>query len=190
PRFSLDWSSDVCSSDLIIASLSNGDNINATLLNEGPFAFDSSLDTGIIIHEYGHGISNRLTGGGFNVGCLQNAEQMGEGWSDYFGMMLTMRPGDTPEQPRGVGTYVAGQPTNGTGIRPAPYSTSFGINNYTYGATNNSGISEPHGIGFVWATMLWDLTWDLIDEHGFDPDIYNGTGGNNIALQLVVDGLK
>ncbi|MBA3985072.1 MAG: M36 family metallopeptidase, partial [Flavobacteriales bacterium] len=24
----------------------------------------------------------------------------------------------------------------------------------------------------------------------FDPDIYEGTGGNNIALQLVVDGLK
>lgn len=176
--------------DPIIASLAGGNTINGTLVNNGPFAFCSSLDSGIIAHEYGHGISNRLTGGGFNVGCLQNAEQMGEGWSDYFGLMLTMKTGDTPEQPRGVGTYVVGQPTNGNGIRPAPYSTSFGVNNYTYGATNNSNISQPHGIGFVWATMLWDLTWDLIDEHGFDPDIYHGTGGNNIALQLVMDGLK
>src|SRR5690606_3000751 len=111
------WSSDVCSSDL---------------------AFDSSLDTGIIIHEYGHGISNRLTGGGFNVGCLQNDEQMGEGWSDYFGLMLTMKEGDTRDQNRGVGTYVVGQPIDGQGIRPAPYNTNMAVNPYTYGDTNNS----------------------------------------------------
>jgi uncharacterized repeat protein (TIGR01451 family) len=34
------------------------------------------------------------------------------------------------------------------------------------------------------------MTWKLIDEYGFDPDIYNGTGGNNIAMALVVEGLK
>jgi len=61
----------------------------------------------------------------------------------------------------------------------------------TYADTNNTaGISQPHGIGTVWATMIWDMTWMLIDEYGFDEDIYNGTGGNNIALQLVIDGLK
>src|SRR5690606_27074315 len=78
----------------IIDALADGDTISGTLVNNGPFAFCSSLDSGIIAHEYGHGISNRLTGGGFNVGCLQNDEQMGEGWSDYFGLILTMKPGD------------------------------------------------------------------------------------------------
>src|SRR5690606_27045595 len=48
----------------------------------------------------------------------------------------------------------------------------------------------PHGVGSVWAVMLWDLTWALIDEYGFDADIYNGTGGNNIAMTLVVEALK
>src|SRR5690554_2272361 len=38
--------------------------------------------------------------------------------------------------------------------------------------------------------MLWDLTWALIDKHGMDPDVYNGTGGNNIAMHLVIQGLK
>ncbi len=38
---------------------------------------DSDLDAGVIAHEYGHGISNRLTGGPATVACLQNAEQMG-----------------------------------------------------------------------------------------------------------------
>ncbi|PIV50375.1 MAG: peptidase [Flavobacteriaceae bacterium CG02_land_8_20_14_3_00_34_13] len=176
--------------EAIILSLANGDIINGTLVETGPFQLDGDFDNGIIAHEYGHGISIRLTGGAFNSNCLQNAEQMGEGWSDWFGLMLTMNTGDTPEQRRGIGTFVIGQPNDGNGIRPAPYSTSFAINPFTYGATNNGNISQPHGIGFVWATMLWDLNWALIDEYGFDPDFYNGTGGNNIAMQLVIDALK
>lgn len=176
--------------EAIIAALVGGQTINATIEESGPFMIDGTLDNGIITHEYGHGISIRLTGGAFNSGCLNNAEQMGEGWSDYFGLILTMKEGDTPGQRRGIGTFAVGQPIDGNGIRPAPYSTNFAINNFTYGATNNAGISQPHGIGFVWATMLWELTWDLIDVYGFDPDIYEGSGGNNIALQLVVDALK
>ncbi len=176
--------------EAIITALDGGASINGTIVDAGPYNIDGTLDNGIIAHEYGHGISNRLTAGAFNTGCLQNAEQMGEGWSDYFGLILTMKEGDTPGQRRGIGTFAIGQPIDGNGIRPAPYSTDFSINPFTYAATNNQGISQPHGIGFVWATMLWDLTWALIDEYGFDPDIYEGTGGNNIALQLVVDGLK
>jgi hypothetical protein len=38
--------------------------------------------------------------------------------------------------------------------------------------------------------MLWDLNWALINEYGFDPDIKTGTGGNNIAMALVIEGLK
>ena len=34
------------------------------------------------------------------------------------------------------------------------------------------------------------MTWDLIDLEGFDADQYNGTGGNNIAMALVTEGLK
>ncbi len=152
---------------------------------------DSDLDNGVIAHEYGHGISNRLVGGPSNTSCLGNAEQMGEGWSDYFGLVMTMKVGDTGPMGRGIGTYVLGQPTTGLGIRPARYSTSFGVNNFTYASVSNtSAISQPHGIGFIWCTMLWEMTWELINVHGFDPDIYNGTGGNNISMRLVIEGLK
>ncbi|MBL0129111.1 MAG: M36 family metallopeptidase [Flavobacteriales bacterium] len=151
---------------------------------------DSDLDNGVIAHEYGHGISNRLVGGPANTNCLGNVEQMGEGWSDYFGLMMTMEPGDQGTDGRGIGTYVMGQPVTGPGIRPSPYSTNFSVNSYTYAATNSGSIAAPHGIGFVWCTMLWEMTWELIGVHGFDPDLYNGTGGNNIAMQLVIDGLK
>ena len=64
------------------------------------------------------------------------------------------------------------------------------VNDYTYADTNNN-VTQPHGIGFVWATMLWEMTWDIIEaQGGAIGDIYTGTEGNNIALQLVMDGMK
>lgn len=173
----------------ILAEINAGNTVNVTLVNANPsFDLDGDFDNGIIAHEYTHGISNRLTGGGDNTNCLFGAEQMGEGWSDWFGMMLTL---DTNFVDRGIGTYATGQPTNGDGIRPARYSPNTALNNFTYASTNFANqTSQPHGIGFVWATMLWDMTLKLIEQDGFDPNIYTGTGGNNIAMQLVTDGLK
>ncbi len=149
---------------------------------------DSDFDNGVIIHEYGHGVSNRLTGGGSNTSCLFNEEQMGEGWSDYLGLIMTIEPGDSGTDSRGIGNYLLDQGQNGGGIRPLPYSTDPAINDHTY--ADISTVSVPHGVGSIWCVMLWDMTWALIDEYGYDPDIYNGTGGNNIAFQLVMDGLK
>ncbi len=152
---------------------------------------DGDIDNGVIAHEYAHGISNRLVGGPANVNCLTNAEQMGEGWSDWVALMMTIEPGDQGTDRRGIGTYVVGQGVTGGGIRPAPYSTDFAQNNYTYTATNNTAaIAVPHGIGFVWCTILWEMTWELINTYGYDPNIYNGTGGNNIAMHLVMEGMK
>ena len=150
---------------------------------------DGSFDNVVVVHEYGHGISIRMTGGPATSSCLNSAEQMGEGWSDWFGIVMTIKPGDVGTSTTGVGTWLFGQGPNGNGIRPYPYTTDMNINPFTYDALKTN-ISRPHGIGSVWATMLWDMTWGLIDEHGFDPDIYNGTGGNNIAMALVIEGIK
>ncbi|MCI4671620.1 MAG: T9SS-dependent M36 family metallopeptidase [Bacteroidia bacterium] len=172
----------------IIAALNGGLTVNGTLNDAISPNIDGDYDNGIITHEYGHGISIRLTGGAATSNCLSNAEQMGEGWSDYFTLMLGL---DTSFTDRGIGTFAIGQGITGGGIRPARYSRDLSINPFTYAATNQTGsISQPHGIGFVWCTMLWDMTLDLIDTYGYDSDIYSGSGGNNIALQLVVDGLK
>lgn len=170
--------------ELMAASI-NG-TINGVTIGQ---QIDGDLDNGVIAHEYGHGISNRLTGGPNNTGCLNNAEQMGEGWSDYVGLILTMEPGDGPADRRGIGTFVQGQDTDGNGIRQYPYSRDMTINPLTYADLPATG-GQVHAVGTIWATMLWDLTWFLIDEHGWDSDIYNGTGGNNIAAQLVLDGMK
>ena len=151
---------------------------------------DGDLDNGIVAHEYGHGISNRLTGGPSTTSCLGNAEQMGEGWSDFFGIWMTIEPGDNHFDVRGVGNYVQETGPTGNGIRPAPYTTDMTINDYTYGNVEDPGISQPHGIGFIWCTILWDLNWALVNEVGLDLDLYNGNGGNNHAAQIIIDGLK
>lgn len=150
---------------------------------------DGAFDNVITVHEYGHGISTRLTGGP-GVNCLNVAEQMGEGWSDYLALMLTMKPADVGANARGVGNYALGQTISGGGIRQYPYSTDMTINPHTYDDTKT--VSVPHGLGSVWAAMLWDMTWGLIEKHGFNPDVYApwNTGGNNLAIQLVIDGLK
>ena len=151
---------------------------------------DGDFDNGIIAHEYAHGISNRLVGGPSNVECLNNAQQMGEGWSDWHSLILTMRPGDSGPQGRGIGTYGLDQASDGLGIRPARYSTDLAVNGYTYG--DLSSFAVPHGVGFLWATILWEMNWALINQHGFNSDPTGdwSTGGNNLAHQLVIDGLK
>jgi len=157
---------------------------------------DSDLDAGVIAHEYGHGLSIRLTGGPGTSSCLFGSEQQGEGWSDYLALVFTHEAGDTADTPRGVGRYLIFQENNlAAGIRPFPYSRDMDVNPLTYSDIVTAGqagssISIPHGVGTVWNTMLWDMYWNLIDKHGYDPDLYHGTGGNNIAIQTVVDGLK
>ena len=154
---------------------------------------DGDLDNGVIAHEYGHGVSNRLVGGPSNVSCLRtHDEREGEGWSDWWSYVLTMRTGDDGRTPRGIGNYVVyeDEGRTGRGIRITPYSTDMRINPSTYDTVKTA--AEPHGVGYVWATMLWDLYWTLVDAHGFNPNPYDSweTGGNNLALQLVMDGMK
>ncbi len=154
----------------------------------GPAKLDGSFDNGIIAHEYGHGVSNRLTGGPSQAGCLGNAEQMGEGWSDWFTLITSVRPGDVPKQRRGIGTFVLRQPNDGVGIRRVPYTTDMSINPHTYGTVANS--AGVHAIGEVWATVTWDLYWALVEKYGYDPDWTNTSSGNYRAVQLVMDGMK
>ncbi len=162
----------------------------------GPLLRDGSLDNSIIAHEYAHGITSRLVGGPSTASCLsagfgnaaEEASGMSEGWSDFFGLITTVQPGDTGEKRRGIGTYANKEATNGRGIRKYPYSTDMTINPYTYADIILE--AEQYGTGTVWCTMLWDLYWAFSDVYGWDPDLYHGTGGNNIAIQLVMDGLK
>ena len=106
---------------------------------------------------------------------------------------MTTSPSDTATTARGVGSYVSFQPADGPGIRPTPYSTLMSVNPSTYDSIKDTvNISQPHGVGYVWNTMLWEVYWNLIAKYGYNPNVYADwfTGGNNLAIQLVTDGMK
>ena len=161
---------------------------------------DGDFDNGVVSHEFEHGVSIRLTGGPSQSGCLSNAEQGGEGWSDYNALMVTTnwataKTTDGPNK-RPIGNYVVGQAQTGVGIRTYPYSTSLSIDKHTYADISKSvggTVGEVHYIGEVWCSALWDMTWNIILQEGsINPNIYdaNGGGGNTIAMKLVMQGLK
>jgi hypothetical protein len=64
------------------------------------------------------------------------------------------------------------------------------VNPTTYG--DIGGLAIPHGVGYAWASMLWEVYWNLVTERGFNPDLYGApnAGGNNLDIQLVLDGMK
>ncbi|MBC8084616.1 MAG: M36 family metallopeptidase, partial [Hymenobacter sp.] len=70
------------------------------------------------------------------------------------------------------------------------YSTDFALNNQTYAMIGVAPYTAVHAVGSVWCATLWDLNWKLVDRYGYNRNLRAATGGNNIALKLVLDGLK
>ena len=162
---------------------------------------DSSLNSEIIIHEVTHGLTERLIAGPSNASALEGWQSggMGEGWSDWMSLMLTQKTSDSANAGIGYGTYLLGQGSNGSGFRTQQYSFNMSINDLTY--ADVIGNFSVHGIGEIWAVTLWDLNWALIEGNsldarfpnaglGFDSDLVDGTGGNNLTMQLVIDAMK
>ncbi|KAG8692625.1 hypothetical protein FRC09_011074 [Ceratobasidium sp. 395] len=146
---------------------------------------DGALENDIVTHEYTHGISNRMTGGG-SGSCLQSTEAggMGEGWSDWMADVVELKSADIPDST--LGSYVTNNPK---GIRSYPYSTSMTTNPLKYSSLQ--GKTEVHAIGEVWANILHNVLAALVAAHGFsgshgldDPD---NLSGNNVALHLIMD---
>lgn len=176
----------------IADAIKGGSDVTASL--KGAPLLDGDFDNGIICHEYGHGVTHRLTGG--NASCMSNAERPDEGWSDYFGIMMTQDWTNTQlsdsAKSRSFGTYVFGEPVTGNGIRTYPYNINMTVDPHTYSDIKNTS-SEVHYIGEIWCSALWDMTWGIIkQEGGINKNIYDaaGGGGNNIALQLIIEGEK
>lgn len=165
---------------------------------------DGDFDNGVIAHEYGHGISNRLVGPLNSSSCLNNSQQPGEGLSDWWALFLTHDPDFTGyplnnQRIRGMGPYVTNSGADGPGIRTDYYDGDPAVNPqpyenlWTYASLAGSAI--PHGVGEKWTQAYWEVTWALIDEHGYDKNLYNYTGtsadaGNIRAQKYIVEGLR
>lgn len=184
---------------LIKSVINSGQTVTVSLGADGAVGadfYDGDVDNGIIAHEFAHGISNRLVGGPNLAGCLGNDEQMGEGWSDFFTLVTTIKPGELGSDRAGIGTYVSRENPNGNGIRSNPYSTDMATDPETFRDVTAVGVDPDtdrpsvHAVGAIWNSMIWDMYWALVDEYGFNDDLVNGDGGNNIGVRLVMEGMK
>ncbi|MFC3031581.1 rhombosortase-dependent M36 family metallopeptidase [Pseudoalteromonas fenneropenaei] len=158
--------------------IDNGQAVTVNMMNTFPLK-DSTFDNGIIAHEWGHYISNRLVGNSSGLINFQG-RAMGEGWGDFHSLMflalesdMAIAGNDKFQHPYATGTYVEDFTT---GIRRAPYSTDMSVNPLTFkhiqsGATPPglppTSVASPHAPGEIWATMLWDVYVGLINKHGF-----------------------
>ncbi|KAH6563202.1 hypothetical protein BASA62_008695, partial [Batrachochytrium salamandrivorans] len=146
------------------------------------------FDNGVVIHEYGHGVSVRLTGGSATGECLGTDEAggMGEGWSDMMALFVLAKKSDTATTRGTIGAYVRGEPE---GIRSRPYTTDMKVNPWTYG--DLKALDEVHDVGEVWASMLWEVYWGLVTKHGFSANLYDASqsAGNIVAMKIIMGGL-
>ncbi|KAF5346110.1 hypothetical protein D9758_009972 [Tetrapyrgos nigripes] len=147
---------------------------------------DGVLENDIPVHEYTHGLTNRMTGGGTGR-CLQSTEAggMGEGWSDAMAEWTEQTSAEILDCV--IGTYVVDKPA---GIRSHPYSTSASVNPLRYSSLQI--LDEIHNIGEVWANMLHNVYAALVGVHGFSPNAKTdttGSEGNVVYLHLFMDAL-
>ncbi|KAH6572448.1 hypothetical protein BASA62_003387 [Batrachochytrium salamandrivorans] len=146
------------------------------------------LDNGIAIHEYVHGISLRLTGGPTASGCLdiKEAQGLSEGWSDVIAMIVLARSSDTATTSIPMGAYVTNKPG---GIRSHPYTTDMTVNPLTYSDLQTR--NDPHPMGEVWASLLWEVYWSLVTKHGFSTNLYDAkqSEGNIVTMQIIIGGM-
>lgn len=125
---------------------------------------DSSVDSDVVFHEYGHGISNRLIGNGSTALSGTQSGAMGEGWSDYWACTIN--------NDGVMGEYVTQNTTRG--IRRAAYTVPSAAVHDSY-ADVCAGGCEVHNDGEVWAAALFDLRTQL---------------GKTITDRIVLNGMK
>lgn len=197
----------------LLAQLTSGATIIGSLKKDtpNPPKRDGDFDNAVMCHEYGHGLSNRFTGGGDALLPLGGSEQGGEGWSDFTALYMIMRSsnlgGATGSHPhgtlpvKGMGTYVVYENSNDIGIRETAYNIDKSAVPYSFKSVSTPAFAEAHSVGYIWCQMLYSMEQEFIDRYGFNDDVTNpanptgsnvpaGAGGNNVAMRLVLEGMK
>lgn len=163
---------------------------------------DACFDAEVVLHEYVHGLTERLVGGGVGISLLQSAG-LAEGWSDFYALALLSEPGDDPHGVYPLGAYIShllrgARDTYYFGIRRYPYCTDLTRNPLTFkdidpvqasahtGVPRNvigGGAVEVHSQGEVWCMTLWEARARLVDRLGHAQ-------GNRQMLEIVTDALS
>lgn len=136
-----------------------GVNATAKLSDPPPLSRDGDIDSDIVYHEYGHGLTWRM------IGRMDGpvAGAIGEGMSDVLAVVIN-------NQDR-VAEYSASDPL---GIRSAGYTDYHLLR--TYGDVAGTGV---HFDGEVYGAIGWWL-WEIFQRDGLSKDL---------LLDYLVDGM-
>jgi extracellular elastinolytic metalloproteinase len=120
------------------------------------------FDSDVVFHEFTHGVSNRLVGGGILTDAMDSAQSKGtgEGISDITSCLVNKK--------EILGDWIL---NNQGGIRSHPYDS-----NYPKNFGDLPTMSDEHGIGELWCATILEM----------NRNIKNGS----LTMQLMVDALK
>ncbi len=123
----------------------------------------TALDATVVIHEFTHGVSNRLVGGAMNVQALDAPQSrgFGEGCSDYFACTIT--------ESTVVASWAVRRPG---GLRGYAYDSNFPDD---FSDLGTGRYTQVHAIGEIWCAVALEM---------------NRRIGSELGVQLVVDALK
>jgi hypothetical protein len=180
--------------DRLLASLSAQEAVTLRL-QQSTVHRSSALDNSIVLHEWGHYISNRLIGdaNGLNT---NHARGLGEGWGDFHALLIMAAAQDRQQAGNDAyqGAYATAAYAQSAvqapavdalnvalyGLRRYPYSTDMAKNPLTFRHIQSSATlpavpapgfiydnAQAHNMGEVWATMLWECYVALLNAHPF-----------------------
>jgi hypothetical protein len=114
-----------------------------------------------VAHEWVHGLTNRLVGGG-SLGSGAQANALGEGWSDAYATSIWNDP-------------VYGEYNNdnfNTGIRGVSYADNTLVYSDLCQMSGSPPVCQEHTDGRIWATAMWDQRTYLTNRYGLNTGTF------------------
>lgn len=165
---------------------------------------DGAFDAGTLIHEYTHGVSERLVFERDGYECDESGEAPGgglaEGWSEFMPVTLWLKPGDTRQT-----VYNSGKWVDPKG-KDCPYTLDRSLNPLEFGSLNDGtfhrdpeNLYEPHATGEIWTIALLEVLWNLVDNHGITNAPFREFRNDQpevpkdarfLAMKLVIQGME
>jgi extracellular elastinolytic metalloproteinase len=147
------------------------------LLRPGPGGRHAALDPDVILHEYAHGVTDRIVGRGEQEVPFREPQSraLAEALSDYWALTLQnhLRRRQGEPEVHVFGHWIAGEPT---GLRASAYGPGFTA---TYGSLRHLDDTSPYDAGQIFCQTLLELHGALGQG---DPEV-----GDHRGWQVVFD---
>jgi extracellular elastinolytic metalloproteinase len=146
-------------------------------LGVAPNGAPAALHADVIIHEYAHGVSQRMVGGrrGAATLVLRQSLALSEGWSDYFA--ITLRNHHLAQRDYTFASWAGLQKP----ARTAPYGVDYPGH---YGLLGRSPHDDAHGAGEIFAAALIRFNEFL------GAALNDATQGDCIGWRVVVESFR